>query len=275
MFDSAEMKEFISALGAVEEPFGMMYTDVEPVDGICPKSAPLPTREDEKNGKVDWAALNSAQSCVIGLIWRARKKKGVAYFDREHFGCLGGAFYLGYMESQLDAIAHYVSTGVPGRMEGERYLSSPEVTRQFFDTLKPRPAPAKYCVFKPISLFQGNELPELVMFFERPEVMSGLCTMTTFITNDFEAIKTPFGAGCTAIVTWPIKYAEEGNPKAVLGGWDPSERKHLGHDELSLSLPYEMFKKMVEKWRESFLTTHTWVSLKRRREKSREVWEKN
>ncbi len=270
MFDTSELKGFLSALGATEEPFGMMYSDVEPDDGIHPKSAALPTREDEKSGKVDWPALNSARSCVIGLIWRARKKRGVAYFDREHFGCLGGAFYLGYMESQLDSIAHYVSSGVPGQMEGEKYLASPQVTRQFFDTLNPRPAPAKYCVFKPISLFQENEDPELVIFFVRPEVMSGLFTIATFVTDDFEAVKTPFGAGCTAIVTWPIKYAAEGKLKAVLGGWDPSERKYLGHDELSLSLPYEMFKNMVEKWRDSFLTTHTWVSLKSRREKNEE-----
>lgn len=114
-------------------------------------------------------------------------------------------------------------------MEGEKYLSSHQVTRQFFDTLNPRPAPRKYCIFKPLSLFEEDELSELITFFERPEVMSGLFTLATFATDDFEALKTPFGAGCTAIVTWPIKYASQGKLKAVLGGWDPSDTKLQCH----------------------------------------------
>jgi hypothetical protein len=269
-----EIREFLAALGASEEPFGMYYTDSQPSAGICPKIAVLPTREDEKNRRIDWKPLNDARSCVIGLIWRARKKFCAAYFDQDHFGCLGGAFYLGYMKSQLDAIACYVSTGIPGTMEGERYLASPEITRNFFESVGPRPAPARYCVFKPISLFREAEYPELVMFFERPEVMSGLCTMTAFITNDFEAVKSPFGAGCTALVTWPLKYMSEGPPKAVLGGWDPSERKYLGRDEITLSMPYQMFSRMIHEWRNSFLTTRTWSSLKNRRDQAQNTHDK-
>ncbi len=39
MVDTSELNGFLSALGASEEPFGMMYSDVEPDDGIHPKSA--------------------------------------------------------------------------------------------------------------------------------------------------------------------------------------------------------------------------------------------
>jgi len=65
----------------------------------------------------------------------------------------------------------------------------------------------------------------VVIFFARGEVIGGLNQLATFVTNDFEAVMSPFGAGCSNLVTWPLKYLEQGRLKAVLGGWDPSDRK--------------------------------------------------
>ena len=50
-------------------------------------------------------------------------------------------------------------------MDGERYIKTPELAREYFEMMKPRPAPATYCVFKPIEQFQGDEKPEVVVFF--------------------------------------------------------------------------------------------------------------
>jgi uncharacterized protein (DUF169 family) len=228
--------------------------------------------EDEAAQRVDWASLNANWTCVIGAIWRARKKGAVAYFDREHFGCLGGAFYLGFLKPQLDTIAYYVSTGIPGRLEGEHYFESPEVSRNFFHTINPRPAPARFCLFKPISLFGEDESPELVIFFSRPESIAGLNQLATFVTNDFEAVSSPFGAGCSNIVTWPLKYLAQGKLKAVLGGWDPSDRKFLKPDEITFTVPFEMFTRMVNRWPESFLKTATWEVVRKKAARSRTVW---
>jgi len=265
-------QEFFSALGLTEEPMGMIYTNEQPAEGISPKEGYLPTVEDEAAHRVDWPSINANWTCVIGVLWRARKKRTVAFFDREHFGCLGGAFYLGFLEQQLETIAHYVSTGIPGQLEGEHYLESPELTRHFFNTLDPRPAPARFCVFKPISLFQNDETPELVVFFSRPESIAGLHQLATFVTNDFEAVMSPFGAGCANIVTWPLRYLSQGKLKAVLGAWDPADRKFLKPDEITFSMPFEMFRRMVERWQESFLTTATWDTVRKKAEKSRRVW---
>lgn len=271
--DRDKAQEFFNALGLTEEPMGMIYTDQEPLDGrISPKGGILPSVEDEAAHTVDWAQINANWTCVIGVLWRARKKKTVAYFDREHFGCLGGAFYIGFLKPQLEAIAHYVSTGIPGQLEGEHYLESVEVTRHFFHTIDPRPAPARFCVFKPISLFREGETPELVVFFSRPESIAGLNQLATFVTNDFEAVTSPFGAGCANIVTWPLRYLAQGKLKAVLGGWDPSDRKFLKPDEITFSMPFEMFDRMVERWQESFLKTATWDPVRKKAERSRRVW---
>ncbi len=268
-----EINEFLDVLGLDEEPLGMLYTDERPENSICPKKGRLPTIQDEAAQRVPWQEINANWSCVIGLLWRARKKKGVACFDPEHFGCLGGAFYLGFLKPQLDTIARYISSGIPGILEGEYYFESPEVSHRFFETIDPLPAPARYCVFKPMGCFGVDEEPLLVTFFSRPESIAGLHQLASFVTNDFEAVVSPFGAGCANVVTWPLRHLSQGNLKAVLGGWDPSERKFLKTDELTFTVPYEMFLQMVGRWKESFLMTPTWGVIRKRIERSKKAWQ--
>ncbi|MBU2548428.1 MAG: DUF169 domain-containing protein [Proteobacteria bacterium] len=262
----------MEAVGLNEEPWGVHYTDHRPEEGVSPKAGILYSAEQEARGEVDWGQAFGDFSCVIGKIWLARKKRTLAWFDREHFGCLGGAFYLGFQKPQLEAIVHYVSTGLPGMMEGERYLSSPEATRRFFQTVDPRPAPARYCVFKPLSRFDSGEQPEVVIFFARPESMSGLHQLAAFVTDDMEVVASPFGAGCTNIVTWPLKYAAQGQTRAVLGGWDPSQRKFLKTDEITLAVPYDLYLQMAERWSESFLRTPVWKTSMKKVARSRRAW---
>jgi hypothetical protein len=272
LLQGADVLGFLDALGMSEEPMGMYFADEPPAGAITPKTAVLPSRDDEVAGRVDWAALNANWSCVIGALWRARLKKSAACFDRSHFGCLGGAFYLGFLKPQLEGIVHYVSTGIPGVMEGEHYLESPEAVRNFFETVDPQPAPAAYCIFKPLSQFSSQECPQLVTFFSRPESIAGLNQLAAFVTNDFEAVSSPFGAGCSNIVTWPLKYLAEGKLKAVLGGWDPSDRKYLKPDEITFTVPWEMFRRMAVRWQESFLTAGAWEVVKKKIARSRKVW---
>ncbi len=263
---------FLDALGNPEEPFGMYYTDTEPAEGFVPKEGLQVSYEMEKKGEIDFSKLFANWSCVIGNIWLARRKRSVAYFDASRFGCVGGSFYLGFHKPQLDFISYYVSTGIPGQMHGERYLASPEVTRRFFTEIDPRPAPARFCVFKPVSQFSGGEVPEVVTFFARGEVMSGLCVLASFVTDDFEAVASPFGAGCSYLVSWPLRYLAQGKLKAVLGGWDISDRKFMKTDEMTLSVPWELYNRFLDRWEESFLTTETWAGVKKKIAKSKEAW---
>jgi hypothetical protein len=64
----------------------------------------------------------------------------------------------------------------------------------------------------------------------------------------------------------------EGKPRAVLGGWDPSARKFFKTDELSLTVPYEIFTQMVDRFEESFLTTKTWSIVQKKINRSRRTW---
>jgi len=266
------LPRFLEVLGLDEEPMGIFYTDEKPSDGFSPKPMALPTREKEIQNKIDWQAVFSQFSCVIGNIWRARKKRTAAYFDAERFGCPGGAFWLGYMKPQTETIIHYVSTGVPGRMEGELYCDSPDHLRRIFDDIDPRPAPKRFCVVKPFSLFSPHEDPELVAFFARPESLCGLHQLAAFVTNDPEVVASPWGAACTGLITWPLKYLAEGQNKAVLGGWDPSARKFFKTDELSFTVPNAMFSQMLERFEHSFLTTKTWGIVQKKIHRSKNRW---
>ncbi|MBN2125820.1 MAG: DUF169 domain-containing protein, partial [Deltaproteobacteria bacterium] len=133
------LPNFLDVLGLDEEPMGILYTDQQPGGGFTPKPLDLPTREKEMENRIDWQGIFGGFSCVIGNIWRARRKGTAAWFDAAHFGCPGGAFWLGFMKPQTETIIHYVSTGVPGRMEGECYCDSPDELRRIFEEIDPEP----------------------------------------------------------------------------------------------------------------------------------------
>ena len=266
------LPKFLETLGYDEEPMGIFYTDQKPADGLTPAPMDLPTKEKEAKGEINWQAVFGDFSCVIGHIWRARKKNTAAVFDSSHFGCPGGAFFLGFMKPQTETIIHYVSTGAPGRMEGELYCDSPDVLRGIFDYIDPRACTGGFCVVKPLSRFETGEVPELVAFFARPETLCGLHQLAAFVTHDPEVVASPWGAACANLITWPRKYLSEGKPRAVLGGWDPSARKFFKSDELSLTVPYGMFTQMVDRFEESFLTTKTWSIVQKKIKRSRKTW---
>ncbi len=266
--------KFLEVLGLTEEPVGIFFTDNKPAEGFSPKPMELPLREREIKNEINWQEVFGNFSCVLGNIWLARKKKKAAFFSAEQFGCPGCAFWLGFMKPQSEAITHYVSTGIPDGMEGEFYCDSPDEFRRIMESIDPLPAPAKYCVAKPLSLFTRDEKPDIVAFFARPESLCGLHQLATFVTNDYEAVASPWGAACTNLVTWPYKYLAEGKNKAVLGGWDPSARKFFKTDELSFTVPYNMFEQMLKRYTESFLMTPTWSTVKKKIERSNEAWSK-
>jgi hypothetical protein len=102
--------------------------------------------------------------------------------------------------------------------------------------------------------------------------MCGLHQLAAFVSRDPEITVSPWGAGCTNLITWPRKYLAQGTPRVVLGGWDPSARKFFKTDEISMTVPYELFTDMVERFEESFLITKTWSVVRKKISRSRKTW---
>ena len=269
-----DTNKFLEFLGLSEEPFGVYYDDTKPENAYGPKPGVPISRELEDQGKVDMQEVFKSFSCVMGNVWLARKKHRAAYISSEEYGCLGGVFYCSMMKPNLRFIEHYVTTGFSGSpIHGERYLPSPEAMREFLAKVDPRKAPAKYCIFKPLSLFTDNEEPEFVIFFVRPEVLTGLFTHVSFTTGDAECVASPFGAGCTNMIAWPLHYKEKGIEKAVLGGFDPSARKFMKTDELTFTVPLSLYKKMLAALPESmFNVPGAWAEVRKKVSRSAKAW---
>lgn len=268
------LPKLLETIGLDEEPMGIFYTDTKPVEGLSPEPMGLPTREKEMKGEIDWQTIFDRFSCAVGHIRRARTGKTAAYFSAEQFGCPGAAFWLGFMKPQTEAIIHYVSTGVPNWVDGEFYCDSPDEFRRILEYVDPEPAPGRYCVVKPLGNFAEDEEAELVVFFARPESMCGLHQLAAFVTNDPEVVVSPWSASCGSLVAWPLRYLAKGEKKVVLGGWDPSARKFFRTDELSLTVPFDIFRDMVNRFGESFLKTKTWSTVQKKIKQSKKKWEK-
>jgi uncharacterized protein (DUF169 family) len=266
------LRGFLELLGITEEPLGIFFSDQPPSEGFSPEPMELPTREREAQDSIDWQRVFKGFSCVMGNIWRARRKRTAAYFSARRFGCPGGAFWLGFMKPQTETIIHYVSSGIANRMHGEHYCESPAQLRKLFEEVDPPPAPKTYCVVKPVGLFSADETPEIVSFFVRPESLCGLHQLATFVTNDLQAVTSPWGAACGNLVVWPRRYLAAGLQKAVLGGWDPSARKFFKTDELSFTVPLGMYLGMLERYEDSFLKTATWETVRKKIARSHRAW---
>lgn len=268
-----QTQKLLELLGHDEEPIGLYYTDEKP-DGPGPKEAPPLSAEAEKRGELDFKAIFGTFSCLMGRILNARKKKTSTWLAADAYGCAGASFYGGFNKPVLEMVVHYISTGIPGHLEGELFMPSPEKSREFFAKIDPVPAPKKYCAFKPLSLFTDGEEPLIVIFFARGELLSGLCSLVTFTTGEPDTIIAPFGAGCTNISAWPLRFLADGMEKAVIGGTDIACRSLYKMDELSLAVSLDLYRKMLKAVPDSFLKTEAWLKVKKRVQKSNENWEK-
>lgn len=265
-------QRLMELLGQKESPFGVYYTDTKP-DGYGPMLGELYSREREEAGEIDWEKVFQNFTCLVGSLWLARRKKKAAWISHEECGCMGGGYYSGVYGPYLEANVHYVSTGIPGTpIEGEHYLSSPEVMRDFMDDCAPKLGRGKYCVLKPLEQFTDDEEPLSVTFFARPEVLTGLHSLTGFAAGSHNAVVSPFGAACTSIIAWPLVYEERGKECAVLGGFDPSARKFLQTDELSFSIPLALYNKMLDVMESSALTRDTWQGVRKKVKRSNKTW---
>ena len=52
------------------------------------------------------------------------------------------ARYLGFTDTIMDGFEYFLSCGIPGKLEGERYKKSPELVKKYLESMPPRPAPA-------------------------------------------------------------------------------------------------------------------------------------
>ena len=186
------------------------------------------------------------------------------YFEAESIGCFGGKRYLGFSDDIMPNFEYFLSCGIEGQLEGERYKKTPEMVKEMMEKLPSPKAPAKFIVFKRWDMLEESDAPEVVIFFAPADVLSGLFTLANFDEVEANAVFAPFAAGCGSIVQYPYLEKDSDRPRAVLGMFDVSARPFVRDNILTFAAPMNKFVRMVENMEESFLITSSWSKVNRR-----------
>lgn len=205
----------------------------------------------------------SGPRCVIPHLSKARKGRTLC-FDANSIGCFGGKRYLGFAEEIRPDFEYFLSCGIPGELEGERYKKSPELVGEIMEKVPKLKAPSKFIVFKRWDLLDEADNPDVVIFFAPPDVLSGLFTLANFDEAEPNGVFAPFSAGCGSIVQYPYLEKLSKRPRCVLGMFDVSARPYVAKNILTFSIPMNKFISMVENIEESFLIESPWHIVNKR-----------
>jgi len=205
-------------------------------------------------------------SCLICNLAKVRKGESLT-FNAESIACNGAKRYTGYNVEMNSTFRYFLSYGIEGQVRGERYKISPEVVDETQKHLVKLPVEGKKLIFKRWDKLDEMDEPEVVIFFAKPEVLSGLFTLANFDQVDPNGVIAPFGAGCGSIIHYPYLENNKENPKCVLGMFDPSARPCVPVNTFSFAIPMKKFIKMVSYMDETFLITPTWDKVKQRFDK--------
>ncbi len=224
-------------------PIIFYYTDAEPPEGE--------------------AAVPPANRCLIGAL--APVRAGATFrYSSATAGCEGGKRYTGYATRLRPNFEYFLSCGIPGKMEGERYKKSPEIVRRLMEQQPPFTAPGQYLVFKPWAALEAGDEPLAVVFFAPPDVLSGLFTLANYEESDPFGVIAPMGSGCSSIILNALRESQSDHPRAVLGMFDVSARPFVPAGTLTFTVPWVKFARMVADMDESFLITESWHKVRER-----------
>jgi len=237
------MSQWSKYFGHAQLPIAYFYTDT-----------PL---------QADIEASQNKDRCLIGNLDRVRHGFPFVY-DARTPGCSGGKRYTGFSQALRPNFEYFLSCGIPGELEGERYKRTPELVGQYLLQHQPFVAPAKYLIFKRWDQLFDEEEPLAVIFFATGDVLSGLFALANYDIAEPDGVITPMGSGCASIVGFPLEQAALPKPRCVLGMFDVSARPAMGQDELTFSIPTQRFKQLVSYMDESFLITKSWEKVRLR-----------
>ncbi|MCX6657447.1 MAG: DUF169 domain-containing protein [Euryarchaeota archaeon] len=229
--------------GDAELPIAVFFSDVRP------KGA---------------AKATGSGPCIVNMLPRVRKGQTLS-FSAESRICGGARRYLGFTAGvDMSNFEHFLSYGIPDKLEGERYKKSPELVRESAKYSPSFKAPKEFIVFKRWDKLSKSDEPEVIVFLAGLDVIAGLFTLANFDEAEPNAVICPFGSGCSSMVYHPYLELRSPRPRCVLGMFDISARPCVGENTLSFAIPLPKFQRMVDNMTESFLTKDSWKDLRKR-----------
>jgi len=205
----------------------------------------------------------SGHQCFISTLSKVRRGSPLC-FDVNSIGCGGGKRHLGFSEEIIPNFEYFLSCGIPGKLEGERYKKTPEMVKEIMKQMPEFKAPARFIALKRWDKLEKADEPDVVVFFAQPDVLSGLFTLASFDEVEPNGVFAPFSAGCGSIVQYPYLEKASDRPRCVLGMFDVSARPYAPEGTLTFAAPMNKFTRMIGNMRESFLITDSWAKVRKR-----------
>lgn len=239
--------------------------------------------------------VQGAASCVMFLFSTATRGKTVV-FDRESFGCPGGGVglgfgnvYLTHFPGGMDGFCGFLSKGnasdpagkaigegmraggapekfVDDFLHGERYKKSPELVKDFVDSLPITEIPAKYVVMKPLSQVDpAKEEPVSVTWLVNPDQLSALVILANYDRPGLENVAVPWAAACQVVGIMSYEEAKKEKPRCLIGLTDISARRYLkaqnANNKMTFTIPFKRLQEMEANVAGSFLEEGTWADV--------------
>ena len=217
----------------------------------------------DETGSAELVKLPAGHRCIFADLARVRAGEALR-FDVQSIGCFGGKRYTGFSTATMPNFEYFLSCGIPGRLEGERYKKTPELVKEWIGQVPELRAPARFIVFKRWDLLEEIDTPVVAIFFAGPDVLSGLFTLANFDVAGPNGVFAPFGAGCASTIQYPYFEGQSDSPRGVLGLFDVSARPFVSSDTLTFSVPMGQLQRMMDNMDDSFLTTESWHTVQRR-----------
>ena len=237
-----------------ESPIAFFYTDIIPddVEVYKPKKPKTLTRFP----------------CIIQFLNGVRHGKTLVLGKQSRHLCPGGASYLG-LRRRFSGAEYYLSTGFTSSkegaiaLEGERVIKTPQLAKEFYDTIPFKKSPAKYAVFMPLHAVNLEIYkPLLVIFFVNMDQLAGLVQLANFDTITNRTI-LGISSGCGAITTEPL--AELSNlefPRPVVGMLtDIIARSHVKAGEATFTIGFDRLLQLHKNIDDSFLKLDAWKAI--------------
>jgi uncharacterized protein (DUF169 family) len=217
----------------------------------------------DEEGHAELVKPKSVLRCLISELSKVREGSSLC-FERDSVRCPGGRRYAGFDQKLMPNFEHFLSCGIPGRLEGERYKKSPEIVKEAMNYAPTFEAPGRFIVFKRWDMLEDRDDPDVVIFFAKADALAGLFTLANFDEAEPNGVFTPFGSGCSQVIQYPYLETASQRPRGVIGMFDISARPSIPKDTLTFSAPMTKFNRMVQNMEESFLITNSWRKVQER-----------
>jgi len=211
---------------------------------------------------VELSPRPKGHNCLICELKKVRNGTSLA-FGEHNIGCGGGSHYAGFTQKIMQDFDYFLSCGKMG-VEGERYKQDPETVRLMMEDFPTIRKQDHWLIFKRWDQLTEQDDPEVVVFFARPDVLSGLFMLGNYDFVGNAGVISPFSSGCGSIILYPYQEKDKEKPRSVIGMFDPSARPCVKDDELTFATPFNRLKQLSGYMDESFLITNTWKTMQKR-----------